>query len=108
MPEYNFWADLLDTFQSSPGWVQVVWLLAPPGLVLGLVALILRFLAVTSGTPTAGDALCSIHRDGAGRLHVWCAKGELGTIPIAGEQTPPQPALPPPADRSFVGEARDR
>lgn len=37
MNDYNFWSDLLDTFQSSPDWIKALWLLIPPGFLLGLV-----------------------------------------------------------------------
>ena len=43
MEYYNFWADLLDTFQSSPNAIKVVWLLIPPAFLLGLVALAMHF-----------------------------------------------------------------
>lgn len=38
--DYNFWKDLLDTYQSLTDWVKALWLIIPPVFVLGLVALL--------------------------------------------------------------------
>ena len=47
MNDYNFLKDLLDTYQSSPAWVQAVWVIAPPLIFFGflwcLAALVLRY-----------------------------------------------------------------
>ena len=43
MQDYNFWADLLFTFQSSPDWIRALWLLVPPGFVLAVMAMVMRF-----------------------------------------------------------------
>ena len=45
MNEYNFLADLLDTFQSMDGWLKALALLIPPSFVLGAVGLFLRHRA---------------------------------------------------------------
>jgi hypothetical protein len=71
MNDYNFWSDLLDTFQSSPDWIKALWLLIPPGFLLGLVALMLRFriAARQMDQSAVGELIYSIHRD-AGQLRV--------------------------------------
>jgi hypothetical protein len=43
MDNYNFWADLLATFKSSPDWIKALWLLVPPGFVLAVMAMPMRF-----------------------------------------------------------------
>ena len=43
MNDYNFWSDLLDTFQSSPDWIEAVGQLIPAAVLLGLVALPMRY-----------------------------------------------------------------
>jgi len=40
MEEYNFWADLLRSYRDSPDIIKALWVLAPPGFVLGLVAVV--------------------------------------------------------------------
>ncbi len=35
--DYNFWRDLLDTYQSLTPWVQMLWLIAPLGFALALI-----------------------------------------------------------------------
>lgn len=37
MDNYNFAADLLATFRASPDFVKALWLLVPPGFIIGLV-----------------------------------------------------------------------
>lgn len=39
MQDYNLWADLLATFRASPDFIKALWLLVPPGFVLGMMAL---------------------------------------------------------------------
>ena len=55
MTDYNFWADLLDTFKSSPDWIKALWLTIPPGFLLALVALLMRYrIAGTANGNGAG------------------------------------------------------
>lgn len=42
MDDYNFFADLLDTFQSSSDYIKTVIILVPPAFVLGVVHLLTR------------------------------------------------------------------
>ncbi|MFJ7352920.1 hypothetical protein ACIQWS_02025 [Phyllobacterium sp. NPDC097923] len=85
MDNYNFWSDLLDTFQSSPDWIKAVWLLIPPGFLLGLVALTMRFriAARQLNQGPKGELIYSIHRD-AGQLrvvsHIPLAEGNPGLL----------------------------
>lgn len=91
MNDYNFWSDLLDTFQSSPDWIKALWLLIPPGFLLGLVALMLRFriAARQMDQSPKGELIYSIHRD-AGQLHV------VSHIPVV-DGNPALLLLDPPA-----------
>ena len=43
MDHYNFWADLLDTYQSSSDMIKALWLLVPPTFLLALIAMLMRF-----------------------------------------------------------------
>lgn len=43
MDNYNLAADLLATFRASPDVIKALWLLVPPGFVLGLLHLGLRW-----------------------------------------------------------------
>jgi hypothetical protein len=45
MSDYNFLADLLDTFQSMDDWLKALTLLIPPGFALGVMGLFLRHRA---------------------------------------------------------------
>jgi hypothetical protein len=72
MTKYNFIADLLDTFQSSPDWIKALWLLIPPGFLLALIALLTRLrtgIRVPAG-PAAGELIYSIRRDSSNLLHI--------------------------------------
>lgn len=40
MEDYNLWADLLRSYRASPDIIKALWVLAPPGFVLGLVAIL--------------------------------------------------------------------
>ncbi|MBN9044227.1 MAG: hypothetical protein J0H18_01010 [Rhizobiales bacterium] len=86
MGDYNFWADLLDTFQTSPDWIKALWVLMPPGFLLGLVALLLRFQAAISKTdgPRAGRLLYSVYRraDGVVRVIDHRPTAERGPVPL--------------------------
>lgn len=79
MNDYNFSSDLLDTFQSSPDWIKALWLLIPPGILLGLVALAMRFriAARQMDHGPKGELIYSIHRDTRNQLHV------VSHIPVA-------------------------
>lgn len=91
MNDYNFWSDLLDTFQSSPDWIKALWLLIPPGFLLGLVALMLRFRIAAKQMEQSpkGELIYSIHRD-AGQLRV------VSHIPVV-DGNPSLLLLDPPA-----------
>lgn len=43
MDDYNFLADLLATFRASPDVIKALWLIIPPGFVLCLLKLLLRW-----------------------------------------------------------------
>jgi len=76
MEPYNFWTDLLDTYQSMGDWVKALWIVVVPGSLLGLVALVLRYRLASRwsgafGGLAAGDLVYSVHRDGLGRFLVY-------------------------------------
>ena len=48
MDDYNFLADLLDTFQSSSDYIKTVIILTPPMFVLGIVHLLTRHCSRTT------------------------------------------------------------
>ncbi|MDQ0998097.1 hypothetical protein QFZ34_003279 [Phyllobacterium ifriqiyense] len=72
MDNYNFWADFLDTFQSSPDWIKALWLLIPPGFLLGLIAIVMRFSMANKqmNHTSKGELIYSIHRDAGNQLHI--------------------------------------
>ncbi|QND51826.1 hypothetical protein HB779_07865 [Phyllobacterium sp. 628] len=72
MNDYNFWSDLLDTFQSSPDWIKALWLLIPPSFLLGLVAMAMRFSMASKRMDhgSKGELIYSVHRDIRNQLHV--------------------------------------
>ena len=72
MDNYNFWSNLLDTFQSSPDWIKALWLIVPPAFVLALVALTLRFRIESRKVERRfdGELVYSIHRDADNRVHI--------------------------------------
>lgn len=57
MSEYNFWADLLDTWQASSDWIKALTILTPPASLLGLIALQFWYRIRLKGS-----ALGAIHR----------------------------------------------
>lgn len=72
MTEYNFIADFLDTFQSSPDWIKALWLLIPPGFLLGVIAMAMRFRMTTKRMEhgSKGELIYSVHRDAGNQLHI--------------------------------------
>jgi hypothetical protein len=66
--DYNFWADLLDTYQSLSDWIKALWLLVPPAFVLGLVAILRRpAMAEAIGQEPQG-LVYSVYRSPQGTL----------------------------------------
>ena len=54
--DYNFWADLLDTYQSLTPWVQALWLIGPLAFLLALIKLPPRAAATAAASTTASTA----------------------------------------------------
>lgn len=103
MDNYNFWSDLLDTFQSSPDWIKALWLLIPPAFMLALVALTLRFRIESRKVEKRfdGELVYSIHRDAGNQLHV------VSHSPLAEGKTPLlllDPAETTEAARDLIGK----
>jgi hypothetical protein len=42
MGDYNFWSDLLDTWQSTADWIKALAILTPQATALAALALVLR------------------------------------------------------------------
>ncbi|WP_137135358.1 protein kinase [Rhizobium sp. FKY42] len=64
MPDYNFWADLLDTWQASSDWIKALTILTPPASLLGILALQLWYrLQVKGMGPGIGTGM------GTGAIH---------------------------------------
>ena len=72
MDGYNFWKDLLDTYQSLSDGMKALWLIVPAAFALGLAWLILRTRIALRKIQTAerGDLVYTIHRDASDVLHV--------------------------------------
>lgn len=83
MDNYNFWSNLLDTFQSSPDWIKALWLIVPPAFLLALVALTLRFRIESRRVERRfdGELVYSIHRDAGNQLHVVSHVRQAGDNP---------------------------
>ncbi|WP_272950769.1 hypothetical protein V6582_15340 [Agrobacterium vitis] len=43
MADYNVWADLFDTWQSTSDWVKALIIVVPPAFVATMLALLLRY-----------------------------------------------------------------
>ncbi len=71
MEDYNFWADLLDTFQSSAEWVKALWIVVPPGFVLGLIWLFFRRRVVRVDAADDGELLYTIYKQPNGLIHIY-------------------------------------
>ena len=73
MDGYNFWQDFFDTYQSLSDGTKALWLIVPPGFLLGLIALILRHRVAVRQAETGlrGDLIYTIHRDGDGQIHIY-------------------------------------
>lgn len=55
MDDYNFWADLFDTYQSSADWIKALWIAAGPVFLLGALGLVLRY-RLASKRHAAGES----------------------------------------------------
>jgi len=69
MEDYNFWADLLDTFQSSADWIKALWLTIPPGFVLALIWLFRRRMAPADALE--GELLYTVRREPDGLIQIY-------------------------------------
>ncbi len=83
MTDYNFWAHLLDTFQSSPDLIKAIWLIIPPAFVLGLLAMTMRFRIESKRADKGldGELVYSVHRDKQNRVHIISHIKQVGDNP---------------------------
>ncbi|WP_429932334.1 protein kinase [Agrobacterium vitis] len=51
MADYNLWADLFDTWQSSSDWIKALAILTPQGFAISVLALLLRHRRERPGNP---------------------------------------------------------
>jgi hypothetical protein len=72
MDDYNFWSDLLATWQSTSDWIKALAILTPQATALAALALLLRHRqARRRAAPLpAGTLAYTIWRDEDDRLHV--------------------------------------
>ena len=86
MNDYNFWADLLDTFQSSSDFIKALWLLVPPTFLLALIAMLMRFRIASKRAEIAleGELVYSVHRGADDELRIVChaPQVDLKQIPV--------------------------
>ncbi|EJN00604.1 hypothetical protein [Phyllobacterium sp. YR531] len=99
MSDYNFWADFLDTFQSSPDWIKAIWLLVPPGFLLALIAMLIRLWIGNreADRDMTGELIYSIRRDSNNLLHI------ISHVPLANGN--PLLMLPPHHDEESESES---
>jgi len=73
MDGYNFWQDFFDTYQSLSDGTKALWLIVPPGFLLGLMALITRYRVAVRQAETGlgGELVYTIHRDGDGQIQIY-------------------------------------
>lgn len=83
MTDYNFWADLLDTFQSSSDWIKALWLLIPPGFLLVVIAILMRYRIAGKRTEMAldGELIYSVHRRADGEMQIVSHQPKLDKKP---------------------------
>ncbi|WP_137137079.1 hypothetical protein [Rhizobium sp. FKY42] len=74
MDNYNLAADLLATFRASPDVIKALWLLVPPGFVLGLLHLGLRWRERRT------RPWCVAGRGPDGTSRIWPADGGRGGV----------------------------
>ena len=77
MDTYNFWQDFLDTYQSLSDWMKFAWLVVPPALLLGFVALVTRYRPVSRRATGAeqGSLAYTVFADENGRLRICTPDG---------------------------------
>src|SRR5262245_837468 len=102
---WNFWADLLGTFQSAPDWFKTLWLLIPVGVLLAVIALLTRFRIVSKKVKFAidGELIYSIHRGPDNALLVVGYGPHVDKNPAILMFNPPKQA--PQADEDEAGNA---
>ncbi|MCM2441744.1 protein kinase [Agrobacterium vitis] len=54
MADYNLWADLFDTWQSSSDWIKTLVIVTPPVFAISVLALLLRHRRERPGNPPQG------------------------------------------------------
>jgi hypothetical protein len=91
--DYNFWRELLDTYQSSNDWLKALWVVTPPAFVLLLIRQFLhhrRAVRKLGQGGIDGKLAYTAVRDDAGRLHLYRHSDELPEMPepvlISGKQ----------------------
>ncbi len=70
MEDYNFWADVLNTFKLSAEWVKALWLVIPPAFVFGLIWLFRRRVVPAADTMD-GELLYTVYRQPNGLIHIY-------------------------------------
>jgi hypothetical protein len=71
---YSVWADLLAKFHTSPEWIQALWLVAIPALILGVtwcVTRLVKDIAVAALGIRQGQLIYGVYQDEQGRWLVY-------------------------------------
>ncbi len=73
MDGYNFWQDFFDTYQSLSDPTKALWLIVPPGFLLGLIALVLRYRVAVKQAEHGlrSNLIYTIHQDGDGQIQIY-------------------------------------
>ena len=91
MEDYNFWQDFFDTYQSLSDGTKALWLIVPPGFLLGLVALVMRYRVAVRQAETGlrGDLIYTIHQDSDGKIQIFRYGAALDREPALALPAPP-------------------
>jgi hypothetical protein len=79
-PPYSLAADLLNKFDTSPDWIQALWLIAVPALIFGLGWLVKEMVVALAGPRICGEPgelVCRVYRRMDGRWVVCWDRREV-------------------------------
>jgi len=96
--DYHFWQDFFDTYQSLSDWMKFAWLVIPPGFLLTLVALILRYRLMNRHTKDIDSATLAytVRKNESGDLQIYTHEGaDRLSSQAARPKLLPLPEIPP-------------
>lgn len=93
MTDYNFWQDILDTYQSFSDWLKFAWLVIPFASTVAFVALILQYRLARhkADYPIPATPLYTIGLDETGEWVVYYRPQR--TIAYDKKDPPPAPSI---------------